>query len=141
MRTGGLVILSGAALSDAATTCTGSSAKLAQAECDAWGDFYDDAGGTGWTTCSAARTDPCSCKGTTDKNPVCTPDGTSVATMYVIPAPRLFASRTFLLRLRSMLDGHAPGFSAAACTCRLSSNPATPLASTACRAATLRATT
>ena len=135
------MILSGAALSDAATTCTGNSTKLTQAECGAWGDFYDDAGGTGWTTCSAARTDPCSCKGTTDKNPVCTPDGTSVVTMYVIPAPRLFASRTFLLRLRSMLDGHAPGFSAAACTCRLSSNPATPLASTACRAVSLRATT
>ena len=136
------MILSGAALSDAATTCTGSSAKLAQAECDAWGDFYDEATGKEWTKCSDARTDPCSCKGKDGTRPVCTPDGTSVATMYVIPAPRLFASRTFLLRLRSMLDGHAPGFSAAACACRLSSNPATLLASTAaCRAASLRTTT
>ena len=134
------MILSGAALSDAATTCTGSSTKLAQAECDAWGDFYDEATGKEWTTCSDARTDPCSCKGT-DGAPVCATDNTSVETMYGIPAPRLFASRTFLLRLRSMLDGHAPGFSAAACACRLSSNPAPPLASTACRAATLRATT
>ena len=135
------MILSGAALSDAATTCTGNSANLTQAECDAWGDFYDEATGKEWTTCSDAKTDPCSCKGSDGKHAVCTPDGTSVATMYVIPAPRLFASRTFLLRLRSMLDGHAPGFSAAACACRLSSNPAPPLASTACRAATLGATT
>ena len=92
MRTGCLAILSGAALSDAATNCTGSSTKLAPAECDAWGDFYDDAGGKEWTKCSDAKTDPCSCKGTHGTHAVCTPDGTSVETMYVIPAPRLFAS-------------------------------------------------
>jgi len=55
MRTGCLAILSGAALSDAATNCTGSSTKLAPAECDAWGDFYDDAGGKEWTKCSDAK--------------------------------------------------------------------------------------
>jgi hypothetical protein len=75
-----------------ANTCTGSSTNLAPEECDAWKDFYTAANGPEWTKCSDAATDPCSCKGSTDKNPVCTVDGTSVETMYVIPAPHHFAS-------------------------------------------------
>ena len=42
--------------------CTGKSASLAPADCAAWVQFYDAAGGgSGWRACSGARTDPCSC--------------------------------------------------------------------------------
>ena len=93
--------------------CTGASTNLPADQCAAWQAFWDGAGGDDWQDynnkpLSCSRTDPCSCKGADGTHPMCTPDGTSVMTMYVIPAPRLFALRTFLLRLRSMLDGHAP---------------------------------
>ena len=55
-----LLVLLGAALG--ANTCTGKSAKLAPAECDAFGDFYDEASGKTWLNCSETRADPCSCE-------------------------------------------------------------------------------
>ena len=46
-----------------ATSCTGNSTKLPEAQCEAWIDLYDSTSGDKWTgnavTCT--RTDPCSC--------------------------------------------------------------------------------
>ena len=42
--------------------CTGKSASLPQAECEAWQEFYDSTGGPGWSVfCNDKRDDPCSC--------------------------------------------------------------------------------
>jgi hypothetical protein len=42
--------------------CTGSSSKLAAAECAAWVSLYNETGGaTSWTYCGANRLDPCAC--------------------------------------------------------------------------------
>ena len=44
------------------TGCTGQSSSLDDLQCNAWRDFYNSTGGTGWTRCSDAATDPCSCQ-------------------------------------------------------------------------------
>ena len=44
----------------AKTGCSTSS-DLSAAECSAWVDLYDQAGGAGWTYCSQNRLDPCAC--------------------------------------------------------------------------------
>jgi Leucine-rich repeat (LRR) protein len=41
--------------------CTGKSANLVQSECDGWVEFYDRLGGSGWTSHSEYRSDPCNC--------------------------------------------------------------------------------
>ena len=41
------------------------SSDLSAAECSAWVDLYDKAGGAGWTDCSQNRLDPCACNGAT----------------------------------------------------------------------------
>ena len=41
--------------------CTGASASLVPAECEAWKTGFDAMGGTGWTHCSGKREDPCAC--------------------------------------------------------------------------------
>ena len=46
----------------AKTGCSTSS-DLSAAECSAWVDLYDKAGGAGWTDCSQNRLDPCACNG------------------------------------------------------------------------------
>ena len=65
--------------------CTGSSTKLPQVQCDAWGDFYDALAGGGWTKCAGSRADPCSCNGDElgGKVPVCGSDNTTVIQMCV----------------------------------------------------------
>jgi hypothetical protein len=44
------------------STCTGESADLAAVECAAWQDLYDATNGPKWSSCSDARSDPCSCR-------------------------------------------------------------------------------
>jgi hypothetical protein len=61
--------------------CTGSSTKLPQVQCNAWGDFYDALAGGGWTKCAGSRADPCSCNGWLDGNPTCNAGNTTVTTM------------------------------------------------------------
>ena len=66
----------GAAAATAASQCSGTtspgckgngdtgcstSSDLSAAECSAWVDLYDKAGGAGWTHCSQNRLDPCAC--------------------------------------------------------------------------------
>ena len=66
----------GAAAATAASQCSGTtspqckdygdpncstSSDLSAAECSAWVDLYDQAGGAGWTGCSQNRLDPCAC--------------------------------------------------------------------------------
>ena len=66
----------GAAAATAASQCSGTtspwckangdsgcstSSDLSAAECSAWVDLYDKAGGAGWTDCSQNRLDPCAC--------------------------------------------------------------------------------
>ena len=65
----------GAAAATAASQCSGTtspnckgwhsgcstSSDLSAAECSAWVDLYDKAGGAGWTACSQYRLDPCAC--------------------------------------------------------------------------------
>jgi hypothetical protein len=66
--------------------CTGSSTKLPQVQCNAWGDFYDALAGGGWTKCAGSRADPCSCNGDEGgggKAPVCGSDNTTVIQMCV----------------------------------------------------------
>ena len=68
----------GAAAATAASQCSGTtspyckanghpgcstSSDLSAAECSAWVDLYDKAGGAGWTDCSQNRLDPCACDG------------------------------------------------------------------------------
>ena len=43
-------------------SCTGQSSSLDDLQCSAWRDFYNSTGGVGWTRCSDAATDPCSCQ-------------------------------------------------------------------------------
>jgi hypothetical protein len=65
--------------------CTGYSRKLVQEECNAWGCFYDAAGGADWKVCSDSKDDPCSCLGTNTETifPVCDPikDNTTILNM------------------------------------------------------------
>ena len=64
--------------------CNGSSTNLQQAQCDAWVNFYDSTGGSGWTYCAGTRTDPCSCQGYQDaQGPTCSADNTTVHQMWV----------------------------------------------------------
>jgi hypothetical protein len=62
-----MLLLLAAVLLDVCTgvqqTCTGSSTKLPQAQCEAWGDVYDAANGDRWSCCNGMKTDPCSCMG------------------------------------------------------------------------------
>ena len=59
---GAALALGAAAPGARASQCTGSSAGLADAECDVWVDFYDATGGnTTWKHCGGNRTDPCAC--------------------------------------------------------------------------------
>ena len=66
----------GAAAATAASQCSGTtsplcetqgdpgcstSSDLSAAECSAWVDLYDQAGGAGWYQCSQNRLDPCAC--------------------------------------------------------------------------------
>ena len=64
----------GAAAATAASQCSGTtspscegspgcstSSDLSAAECSAWVDLYDKAGGAGWTNFSQNRLDPCAC--------------------------------------------------------------------------------
>ena len=60
--------------------CTGSSSKLAAAECAAWVSLYNGTGGaTSWTHCGANRLDPCGCSYTTadkvTRGVTCSADG------------------------------------------------------------------
>ena len=50
-----------ALICNGSSLCTGSSAGLAPAECDAWIQLYDSTGGSDWSSCSGHRSDPCSC--------------------------------------------------------------------------------
>lgn len=65
-------------------TCSGYSANVTQAQCDAWGDFYDATGGPNWAVygkpvCQNSKQDPCTCHGWDGGSPVCDPDtGTSI---------------------------------------------------------------
>ena len=57
-----LVLLALLTAGATASQCTGSSVSLAEAECDAWVDFYDATGGrTTRKKCSSNRLDPCAC--------------------------------------------------------------------------------
>ena len=56
-----LVLLALLTAGATASQCTGSSVSLAEAECDAWVDFYDATGGKNWQYCSGNRLDPCAC--------------------------------------------------------------------------------
>ena len=73
----------GAAAATAASQCSGTtspvckaagysdcstSSDLSAAECSAWVDLYDKAGGAGWTRCSQNRLDPCACYGNYCRN-------------------------------------------------------------------------
>jgi hypothetical protein len=89
----------------ASQVCTGSSTKLPQDQCDAWGDFYVALGGDGWDTCKVSmsqaglvlKTDPCSCTPEHGAQAaICNSDGTTVVEMCVthrrrrrsaVPAP------------------------------------------------------
>ena len=67
----------GAAAATAASQCSGTtisphcktyrmpgcstSSDLSAADCSAWVDLYDKAGGAGWHECSQNRLDPCAC--------------------------------------------------------------------------------
>jgi hypothetical protein len=44
--------------------CTGASAWLHRDDCVAWVDLFDATAGSNWLACSEARSDPCSCGGT-----------------------------------------------------------------------------
>jgi hypothetical protein len=50
--------------------CTGSSVKLAPAQCDAWITMFDELGGASWKHCSNTRHDPCSCNSADDENQI-----------------------------------------------------------------------
>ena len=60
--TAGALMLAAVGAGARASQCTGSSAGLAEAECDAWVDFYDAIGGKNWFYCSDSRLDPCACE-------------------------------------------------------------------------------
>jgi hypothetical protein len=65
--------------------CTGNSTRLAQNQCDAWGDLYTALGGDEWSPkCKNTQRDPCSCRNFDDKNSVCNTDGTVVNAMCVM---------------------------------------------------------
>jgi hypothetical protein len=51
--------------------CTGASAKLSSMDCRSWLDFFDAAGGSKWSACSDARTDPCGCTDGVPGNVTC----------------------------------------------------------------------
>jgi hypothetical protein len=74
----------GAAVSSAVeltAACTGSSTKLPQDQCDAWGDFYDALNGKSWTACNGTRTDPCSCYSSASLDVACNSGGTAISGM------------------------------------------------------------
>jgi hypothetical protein len=66
---------------NAKSGATGGSSSLPADQCNAWIKMYDDTRGAKWTKCAGARTDPCSCKGTST-DPVyqytCSADGTTI---------------------------------------------------------------
>ena len=69
----------------ALVACTGASTKLPADQCAAWQDFWDGAGGAGWTNYGAgcSRTDPCasSCGSPYPGYPTCNEGGTSIVRM------------------------------------------------------------
>ena len=63
------------AATSAAEVCTGKSSQLPPTQCNAYVDFFDDAGGPDWFLCERSREDPCSCEG----GPVtCNKEGTAI---------------------------------------------------------------
>lgn len=70
---------------DCQITCTGSSLKLPQPQCDAWVKFYDALNGDFWSRdgkhlCRGTRRDPCSCVGC-NAIAVCDPTNSTVVAM------------------------------------------------------------
>ena len=58
--------------------CTGKSAGLAAADCSAWQDLYDGAGGRSWKYCQENRLDPCEGCGYEEAPVQCNRDGTHI---------------------------------------------------------------
>jgi hypothetical protein len=62
------------AATTAAATCTGLSAGLPAAECNAWLDLFDGTRGDFWKDCSSHRLDPCAAGGEQDNGVYCSRD-------------------------------------------------------------------
>jgi hypothetical protein len=61
-----------------ASSATGGSQNLPPYQCHAWIKMYDDTHGASWTKCKDARTDPCSCAGSSGTSFTCSADGTAI---------------------------------------------------------------
>ena len=64
-----------------ASSATGGSQNLPPYQCHAWIKMYDDTHGASWTKCKDARTDPCSCAGSSGTSFTCSADGTAITRM------------------------------------------------------------
>ena len=96
--------------------CTGSSEMLPQTECNAWGCFYDAAGGANWNVCSDSKEDPCSCPGTEldGSYPTCNDKNTTITNMYAACLPHVLHAPSTHPHTRSLPQLPNPFFACAA---------------------------